>query len=405
MVTQSGEASAGERTAGSDGGADGAGAKDGNDDGSLPPKPRRSSEAREAGDGSGDGDGAGDDAPEGEDDDAAIEEIEWDEMYACPLLVRFTQEKVHPFFYRRGPIVNVVPKIRPVPRSQDSGGECDDVIELVPPFPSIHCLQKGEELWSLDNRRLYALQLAAMEQWPQQCCVRIMVTDRLPRHKFKSQYRKFNTTSEGCTIDVSARYQNFDTWNWFNRAVELESDEFSQRVGTLLSCFEALPVLFALLFRTGLTGFSSRAPFVVGFLMAFATDLLRQNCPAFERSVSRLHVRAVMEGEVRQLSPCLHRLRSWWDDSSRAAADVSTDVVSMPQLAAMMALALGLVLPYVFGITNDRVRSSLTSCWLGVACVFAVQLVTLLRNGALSTALGSNFGLGAGGKLSPKHRD
>ncbi|CAK0839187.1 unnamed protein product [Prorocentrum cordatum] len=404
MATQGGGAAAAGRCAGGDGGAGGAGEKDGGRDGSLPAEPRPADPRREGedGDASGDGGGAGDDAPEGEDDDAAIEEIEWEEMYACPLLVRFTQEKVHPFFYRRGPIVNVVPKIRAVPRGPDSDGECDDVIELVAPFPNIHCLQKGEELWTLDNRRLYALQLAAMEQWPQQCCVRIMVVDKLPRHKFKSQYRKFNTTSEGRTIDVSARYQTFDTWNWFDRAVELEADEFSQRVGTMLSCFEALPVLCALLFRTGLTGFSSRAPFVVGFLAAFAADLLRQNCPALERSVSRLHVRAVMEGEVRQLSPCLHRLRSWWDDGGCAAGDAGASVVSMAQLAAMMALALGLILPYIFGITNDRVRSSLTSCWLGVACVLAVQLVTLLRNGALSTP---SFGSGAGSKLSPKHRD
>ena len=44
-------------------------------------------------------------------------------------------------------------------------------------------------MWSLDNRRLYALQLAAMDIWPRLCRVRCLSRERLPRHKFKTQYR------------------------------------------------------------------------------------------------------------------------------------------------------------------------------------------------------------------------
>ena len=44
------------------------------------------------------------------------------------------QDKIHPFFYRRGPIVNVLPKIRAV---GNEDGSCD----LVPPFAPIHCLR------------------------------------------------------------------------------------------------------------------------------------------------------------------------------------------------------------------------------------------------------------------------
>ena len=43
--------------------------------------------------------------------------------------------------------------------------------------------RKGDVLWSMDNRRLYALQLCAMEHWPRQTRVRLLCRERLPRHK------------------------------------------------------------------------------------------------------------------------------------------------------------------------------------------------------------------------------
>jgi len=338
-------------------------------------------EDREADDGECEGEEDGDPS-------AADDAEEWEEIYTCPLNIRFTQEKIHPFFYRRGPIVNVVPKIRPV--IDTHGG--DDVLELVPPFNPIHCLRKGSELWSLDNRRLYALQLAAIEQWPRQCRVRLLCRDRLPRHKFKTQYRKFNTTSEGRSIDVCARYQQFDTWNWFERAVELEWYTFSVRLGTLFSVFEVMPVVGALLFRTGLTGFASRVPLIAGFILTFAVDFLRQKVPIFERKICELHVRAVMDGDVKHLGPCCHRLHQ--DDNGEDPA-----ISSAAQLAAMMSLGLMLLLPYVVGIAYEKLRSSLLSCWLGVACVLAVQLGSALRDA------GTPGDSGYGGRLSPKHRD
>eukprot|EP00439_Symbiodinium_sp_Y106_P076859 s2025_g15.t3 len=64
---------------------------------------------------------------------------EWEEIFACPLSIRFTQDKIHPFFYRRGPIVNVLPKIRAVPAVSEGD---EEVLDLLPPFAPIHCLQK-----------------------------------------------------------------------------------------------------------------------------------------------------------------------------------------------------------------------------------------------------------------------
>jgi len=295
-------------------------------------------------------------------------ENDWEETYACPLDIRFTQEKIHPFFYRRGPIVNVVSKIR---RVAHVNGIKDPVVELVPPFTPIHCLRKGPYLWSLDNRRLYALQLSAMEQWPQPCRVRVLCRDRLPRHQIKSQYRKFNTTTEGRTIDVCTRYQQFDTWKWFDRAVELEWSELSQLLGVLLTIFQALPLFGALLFRTGVTGFASRAPFIVGIILSFAIDFVRQHVPRFERGVCKLHVRALME---------------------------TGPAPTGPRFAAIMALVFVLVLPYILSITHSRLRWSLFSCWLAAACMSAAELGVAHRTfGDVPPAEGAL-------QLSPKHR-
>lgn len=314
-------------------------------------------EEDEYGDGSVDGDG---DAPDSEKKPGGYPggEDEWEEIFACPLSIRFTQEKIHPFFYRRGPIVNVVPKIRPVER--------DDVVDLVPPFTPIHCLRQGETLWSLDNRRLYALQLAAMDQWPRRCRVRLLSRERLPRHKFKTQYRKFNTTSQGHSIEVSTRYQQFDTWSWYERAIELEWYALSQRLGMMLSIFEAAPVVGALLFRSGLTGFTSRLPLFIGFAMAFSVDFIRQKVPYFERKLCELQVYAIMDGETVQMT-------SWWKGRGEGSEQISGCTTA--QLAATMAIALVLLLPYIIGISRDKLRSSLFSCWLGVAFMLVVQLV------------------------------
>lgn len=324
----------------------------------------------------------------GDDDDDDDDGVVWEELFACPLTVRFTQEKIHPFFYRRGPIVNVLPKIRIVPHLRSGDTEPlgvspaevarGMVLELVAPFGPIHCLRKGKHLWSLDNRRLYALQLAAVQWWPQQCCVRLMSSDRLPRKKFKTQYRKFKTTSEGQVVNICARYQQFDTWSWFDRAVEQEWYNLSNQLGVLLSTFETLPVIGALLFRTGLTGLTSRTPLIVAFLLAFALDFTRQKVPVFERRISELHVKAVMDGDIKYWPSCRRKQEAKFTGNGYENTGLS---VSAPQLASIMALLMMLTLPYVLAIPHDKVRSSIFSCWLGITCVLVVQLSSIIRAG------------------------
>mmetsp|Transcript_66826 Transcript_66826/g.186563 ORF Transcript_66826/g.186563 Transcript_66826/m.186563 type:complete len:400 (-) Transcript_66826:246-1445(-) len=346
--------------------------------------------------------GDGEDGDEGDEEDDTDkdddDDVDWEEVHACPLTIRFTQEKVHPFFYRRGPIVKVVPKIR-LAISPPGIGEtstwiqgdpgCDcETYELKPPFQTIRCLRKGNELWSLDNRRLYALQLAAMEQWPVRCRVRVLYTNSLPRRQLKTHWRKLQTTTEGRSIIIRARYQQFDVWSWFDRAVELEMSAFSYRLGYALNLFQVLPVVGVLLFRAGLTLFSSRLPYVVGFVVAFGIDLLRLRVTSFERRVSELHVKAMMDGDVWVLWP------------GGATAEPGESAMSMPQLAAWMVVVLVLMLPYVQSATHDKLRSSLFSCWLGVFCVVAIQCFSILR---ARRAAAVEY-LGIDNRYSPKHR-
>ncbi|CAE8694142.1 unnamed protein product, partial [Polarella glacialis] len=159
-------------------------------------------------------------------------------------------------------------------------------------------------------------------------------------------------------------YQNFDTWSWHERAIELEWYTLSQRLGTMLACFEAAPVIGALLFRSGLTGFASRVPLFVGFALAFATDFTRQKVPIFERKLCEIQVNAIMDGEVMQIN-------SWWKSGDQSSG------TSAAQLATTMALGLILLLPYILGLAHAKIRSSLFSCWLGVGFMLAVQLTSV----------------------------
>lgn len=152
--------------------------------------------------------------------------------------------------------------------------------------------------------------------------------------------------------------------------------------------FEVLPVIGGLLFRTGLTGYRSRIPFILSFALSFGTELVRQKVPIFERRICELHVKAVMEGELRHFNFCRHRL------------DADESPMSAPQLAATMVVALVLLLPYVQGLVNERLRSSLFSCWLGVACVLVLQLAAIFR---MKDVADIEYN-GTNQKLTPKHR-
>lgn len=300
--------------------------------------------------------------------------------------------------------MEVVPKIRhyalKVGSEEDEGFD----LELCPPFGPIRVLQKGPHLWALDNRRLYALQVAATQRWPRRCRVRLLLSDRLPRKKFKTQYRKFKTQSEGRTVQIISRYQKFDSWSWFERCVELEWYHLSRRFGAMLSAFELLPLVGIFIYRTGLTGLSSRTPLFAGFFLTFGIDFLRQRFPSLERRICELHVTAVIEGEARVCPAWLWcggcKVRS----CCRQRQAKPAPLLSMPLLAGTCLLMLVLSLPYMMGLTSGRLRSSLLSCWTGFVCVLLVQLSIAMGSSKEATeALDGSAPESS--RITPKHRD
>lgn len=108
----------------------------------------------------------------------------WTELWVDALQVRFSQEQIHPFFHRRGPIQEVLQEVgyEPGAPSERAEGDSDaaPTVRLIPPFEPIRCVRHPElhQDWiSLDNRRLYALQLTAVERWPVRCLARIRVNE------------------------------------------------------------------------------------------------------------------------------------------------------------------------------------------------------------------------------------
>lgn len=360
--------------------------------------------------GEGDDQGEEDEDPgesdeEGDGDDGSgdsRDEVEWLEYFACPLTVRFTQESIHPFFYRRGPIMEVVPKIRHYALKAGTEEAEGFDVELCPPFGPIRVLRKGPHLWALDNRRLYALQVAATQRWPRRSRVRLLLSDRLPRKKFKTQYRKFNTISEGRVVQIISRYQKFDSWSWFERCVELEWYHLSRRFGAMLSAFELLPLVGIFIYRTGVTGLPSRTPLFAGFFLTFGIDFLRQRFPAVERRICELHVTAVMEGEARVCPNWVWCSGSKLRSCCKHRQNKPAPLLSVPLLAGTCLLILVLILPYMMGLTTGRLRSSLLSCWTGFVCVLLVQLSFAM--GSSKEALDGSTPEGQE-RITPKHRD
>lgn len=141
-------------------------------------------------------------------------EIEW----MSPLDVLFSQNVVYPKFTDGRSVDDAVKLIRAVPCEGDP-----DAVILKPPFPDIQAVRwcpklrdgqgkplsdgqggyrmGAEGLFTVDNRRLYALQRAAVAQWPKRCTIPVEVfTDRLEVMK---HLKKFRTRTNGLSITIS----------------------------------------------------------------------------------------------------------------------------------------------------------------------------------------------------------
>lgn len=155
------------------------------------------------------------------------EGIVWEERFISPLAVRFSQGKIHPFFHERGPISEVMLQIKLKVDGEHGPGRRID-----PPFPPIRLLHLKEQgvLVTLDNRRLYALQRFALQEWPNPCIVRALVVDELTPTRLRAENRKFTNHTCGLQLEVESRGNAFDTFSWVTEAAHVEAPRFCRPV-------------------------------------------------------------------------------------------------------------------------------------------------------------------------------
>lgn len=157
------------------------------------------------------------------------EGIVWEERWISPLAVRFSQGKIHPFFHERGPILEVMSQIK-LKETAEGNGALRRRID--PPFPPVRLLHLKEQgaLVTLDNRRLYALQRFALQEWPEVCLTKALVVSELPPMRLKAENRKFTNRLCGLQLEVESRQNAFDTFSWVTEAAHVEAGRFARPV-------------------------------------------------------------------------------------------------------------------------------------------------------------------------------
>jgi hypothetical protein len=156
----------------------------------------------------------------------------FEEKLVSPLAVRFSQTRIRPTFQNGYPVEQSLAQIEMAIPPTDSGYD----VLLDAPFPPIEVIRwrpklreddgraveddsgsamLGEECWfTFDNRRLYCLQRAAMNQWPHSVAAVVRVMYDVPT--IKSAVRKFRTTTLGRSVVISRRHDVVPQacWDW-----------------------------------------------------------------------------------------------------------------------------------------------------------------------------------------------
>jgi hypothetical protein len=154
------------------------------------------------------------------------EGIIWEERWVSPLAVRFSQGKIHPFFHERGPISEVLLQIS---AKADENGTIKRIEPPFPPMRLLHLKQFGV-LVTLDNRRLYALQRFALQEWPTVCLVKALCVEELTPTRLKAENRKFTNRTSGLEIEIESRSNAFDTFSWVTEAGRMEHTRFCRPI-------------------------------------------------------------------------------------------------------------------------------------------------------------------------------
>lgn len=160
-----------------------------------------------------------------------------------PLDVRFSQKKMRHNFWNGTPIKDVSPLVRSTRLTPKEAAKHGVNWKLEAPFPLIEVVRwrcklrdektgrpkldaetgktlydPEEHFFTLDNRRLYCLQIAAVDLWPQRCVVDVW---EIPpgRPELMREMKKFKTIDSGRSISIGSKVDKvpFMRWSWQER--------------------------------------------------------------------------------------------------------------------------------------------------------------------------------------------
>lgn len=143
----------------------------------------------------------------------------YEEKLISPLAVRFTQDHIRTTFRCRRELDDSIAQIEA--RRAPSGSDYDLLLRA--PFPHVEIIRwrsgrdGGAEpdafhWFTLDNRRLYCLQRAAMAHWP----LRVAAVVEILYAEMGRMKRKYDSTEYGWSVNLahSLRYEAISRWDW-----------------------------------------------------------------------------------------------------------------------------------------------------------------------------------------------
>jgi len=145
----------------------------------------------------------------------------YEEKLICPFSLRFSQDHIRPEFQNGPDIDAAIKAIKTKPGSGDY-----DVV-LVSPFPAIEVIRghlknaegtsTGDHWLSLDNRRLYCLQRAAVANWP----LRVACEVEALKAPTADMRKKVNSSVDGLSVGIGhSPKQLIGRWDWTNEVPE-----------------------------------------------------------------------------------------------------------------------------------------------------------------------------------------
>jgi len=154
----------------------------------------------------------------------------YEEKLISPLALRFTQEHIRTTFRDGRVVADTTGEIQAQPSTSE---EYDLVLEA--PFPQIEIIRwghsdedgQGSHWFTLDNRRLYCLQRAALKLWPQRVAAKVEILYADPG----SVKRKYDSTTlgESVTVSDSCKEAPLFRFDWRLEAETLEAATMDAR--------------------------------------------------------------------------------------------------------------------------------------------------------------------------------